>query len=1159
MPLRAFLALLLFAATAAEAQTAPQSVATGAGRPIALEPFMPRPPAAYPNPKSDWQEREKALYRTLLTKGDFDVLVVPVEVQQCGFDRATRSLMTAQLTLALSAAPGAKVPDPYLAARALGDGARMRDSAEVFRFAEELKVKQVVRVFAGHDCRGRMAVTVFRHDRNPDGKFVPDAPTVKRDFEDQAFSDEDPPIEAFAALLPQLVATLGRDASLRPRPQRYPKASLAALPASPMPAAGKKPDPVTDAYHLQLLAAMAPMAAERARERLFERSLLATARLAPDSPDYPILKARAFLHLGLRPAALRVLGQPKNVEERALVARLNGDLPELEKLSAQIKSPVHRLLASIELNELRGAYEVNSRPKVVHELESFSFPSEAWATLVAQRFMSWDIWTVGENAELKRLLDRDLPLPGFSAESIARGAAALGGGLDAGHEFDLAVYDHVRRSIEGAPGKWCCAPPGYGPATWDYVVLLEGIATENLRKRAQLYDQVQALPERAIGFLDSIDPVFKGHPGLTVSRARAQAALAATAQGTAREGLLRGAYENAYNALVWEQGQTFVGGAAWGVLTSLRIGHPWTLDNFYLADHPFKPEWPIWAGGLPPAMAAQNAEAALRNATFQFPTVKQRAHFLSPAQVEGFLTSLGPRFQGSPERGLYLASVSLQLGNRSAAKDHYRAGIKAQPDAWTPYIELGTMLVEDGDYKSASELLSGFPGFKGAAEEAPVALSNYANEAGSLFYWRGDSEAARPFYRIATDLRTGSDSDMTAALRLALLDADYVAAAAGSLERARRYNSPYAFRDYLGLLFLLGHSKQAWAAFETLAPRLHRPHVWHAALTGHQLDDASEAKIAAWLKQEHLRQAGDGTFSFAARYLLTAGVTDRKPSKELAARIAELDRPVYLVPGHGRAVVRRDDASGYYWLLGPSAAEKSYLPLGVFERGPVEKVKSDLVYFAEAYHLIGQGDFAAAASRFKDAATLYNLSQERLGYLLPYYAWAAGKSGDFAAVEQYLQTRVPLSARRFDYYLAKGVLDGLRGRADEAAAALRDARNRFPFTEDRPIFTEYQFAEICEWLYRATSEPRYRELALDWARKYQRLQPWQAWAYSMEAVLAPAPEDRRRALAIALYLDRGSERLRSVPRQEREAAAKWFEQNNPFEAAAGKPKSRTES
>ena len=88
----------------------------------------------------------------------------------------------------------------------------------------------------------------------------------------------------------------------------------------------------------------------------------------------------------------------------------------------------------------------------------------------------------------------------------------------------------------------------------------------------------------------------------------------------------------------------------------------------------------------------------------------------------------------------------------------------------------------------------------------------------------------------------------------------------------------------------------------------------------------------------------------------------------------------------------------------------------------------------------------------------------------------------------------------------------------------------------------------------ATGKAEYRDLALDWAGKVEKTQPWHAWAYALEAKLSTGAVTRRRAIGMANYLDPDSDRLRSIPKEELDAAVKEF--RNPFlNLASNKEKS----
>jgi hypothetical protein len=274
-------------------------------------------------------------------------------------------------------------------------------------------------------------------------------------------------------------------------------------------------------------------------------------------------------------------------------------------------------------------------------------------------------------------------------------------------------------------------------------------------------------------------------------------------------------------------------------------------------------------------------------------------------------------------------------------------------------------------------------------------------------------------------------------------------------------------------------------------------------------------------------------------------VTDRAPSKEFASLLAEIDRPVWKLGDGINLVARVSRDGGRQYVLGPVASEGAILPNNLFENTRKTRVKSDLVYFAEAYRAMRMGEFETARTTLQEASTLYDLSQTTLGYMLPYYAFAAAKSGDVSVVEKMLDN-FKIEHQRFDYYLARGVIAGIGGKTDESLQFLKIALHRRPYTENRPLFTEYEYAEICEWLYDATHNPKYRERALDWAKKNQKFQPWFSWPYAMEAKLSTNERQRHQAIAMTFYLDRNSDRLSKIPKREVDAAVREFAKNNPF-------------
>ena len=69
--------------------------------------------------------------------------------------------------------------------------------------------------------------------------------------------------------------------------------------------------------------------------------------------------------------------------------------------------------------------------------------------------------------------------------------------------------------------------------------------------------------------------------------------------------------------------------------------------------------------------------------------------------------------------------------------------------------------------------------------------------------------------------------------------------------------------------------------------------------------------------------------------------------------------------------------------------------------------------------------------------------------------------------------------------------------------------------------------------------------------------PWYAWPYAMEAKLSTNKGERGRAIAMACYLDKRSERLAKVRKSEIDAAVKAFANRNPFLRAPDASKERS--
>src|SRR5688572_16436073 len=111
-----------------------------------------------PAPSSLWAENQRAAYTNALKKQRVDVLVAPFQTQGYGLERTQRAIMSADLAYHLD--PAVRVAEPFLTARALGEGARRYDRDDIVELARSVGARTAVVGYVGHDLAHRMTVTI---------------------------------------------------------------------------------------------------------------------------------------------------------------------------------------------------------------------------------------------------------------------------------------------------------------------------------------------------------------------------------------------------------------------------------------------------------------------------------------------------------------------------------------------------------------------------------------------------------------------------------------------------------------------------------------------------------------------------------------------------------------------------------------------------------------------------------------------------------------------------------------------------------------------------------------------------------------------------------------------------------------------------------------
>lgn len=1035
---------------------------------------------------SDWKRDEKQRFVGLLDRadGEVDVLLVPIQVHANGIERTNRSLMTASLAQAISGT--VKVADPYLVAQALGDGERRLNPREVIQLAGTLRAKRILWTYAGHRFDketnrydNRLHLYFQLQERGKDGVFAEGAPTKNKVLDTLEFSDEDPPVAVFRRNLPQIVEAIGFSyrAPAKVRADAL-KTEFSPAPASAVASAGSL---ANGAQQLQLLASLLPSAATRTRERFLERSLLTAWQLPPEHASSRVLVARALAGLRMRPLALATLGKPANDDERAIVATLNGNLPELEAVLTKMPMSVQKVMAEIDATDIRYAY--GRKPSKIAEAQhrlAEKLPTP-WRSLLQRRFDDADPVRLRRfsNLELLKMLGDEFPKAGPGIGQKLRGWAVAGRAeqMDLA-EIDLAVAAYFSPALGGRELPACCDVAIWQPGRRDLLDFLTQSVVANVVYKAHRLAVEQALHREALNYISAIDAVFGTHPEVMSSRAHAESALARIAEPSVRDRALTKAHDNAALANYWRRSTT----QAW----SDRPSH---LDAPY-----FKRNDKAMPGHL------ENARSALANATYQTGPLVATFH-LTPvaAEKEKLLHETSGRFVGEVTVPLLEAELLTMQGRNADAVARLQGAVKAKPEQIDIYRKLGDLLMDSGNYAEAAKVYRQYPGLN-APDADRLVVDNYAYEKGSLFFWRGETDVAREFFKISAAQNTGSAAGMTSAARNACLDGDYGRAAEQHLNAAQRYGASYRYRDFFSLLHMLGESTPAWDGFQALAGRFTTPHLWDSVLVGHQRDGRDAAWIMDWAKQPALQQGGRA-LPLTRRYLTMAMVTDRIPDK--------------------RAIKAVDT------MLQPDM--------------PYRTLYS---HFMEAYAALKQKDFELAYRNLSEAGARERLIDDANTFALPYLAIAAARTGKSAEVDALLAA-IPEEKRKMDFWLSRSALDAVSGKS-EAAAEFRRAIDTRVFTEGRPLAAEYQIADVAEMLFDLTGDAEFKALALHVARFNQKIQPWEGWAYAQEAVLTSDAAARQSAIIKARYLDRNSERLKRLPKNALDEADKALKKSPPF-------------
>ncbi|MDR3385591.1 MAG: hypothetical protein P4L92_00955 [Rudaea sp.] len=1089
---------------------------------IASQPASPDPLSL-----SKWLALRTKRYRNVLQGWQCDTLVVPVQVEEEAFDRATRNLMSGDIALALAGNSGC-VTDPYLIDLALGEGLRRDASDDVTALAAELKAKTIVTSYAGHDRSNHMRVTL-RVDRLDGSGPSPQLKLVaKKSFEDLAYGSDVSPFDALHKNLTRMLGAVGLD-TRSPRQTSAGRLS-AELPASPQSLIGADKASVLDqSARLVLLGILAPRKESRAGERAFAKAWLLLEDAAEDDPGVQRMRARILFHLFERPYALDRLKNIAGPEADGLRAVLNGNLPAAHAAVDKVQEPWERLFLTTETYDLELGYQRNGDATASNILGVLG---PEWAALVSARFADDDMWIVPDMLALKRSLDTVFPIPGQSLQELMKGTAVIAQ-FDDPATYDLLAAKHVHALLESNPHDWCCAPFSLTPTRWDVLDLYDGRIDRALVDRVEFYAAVQWRPQQALDLLQHYDEVLAGNPAAEAARAYADRVLLENGGMANRDELNERIRTAARIAVVADPGQEEAPSSAlWDLLQPPADPTAQKLGNAYCEDYPIRASW----SGTPDTL-----EKRLEFSSSDIEPLKTLLAQASGDLRQHLLAELDERFVGDA------TATDLRLDEKAEKgqidPSIVRAAISADPDNWNLYDKLAEIYMKHGEYAQASTLVQSFPPFHAKARRT-VGLSDDAEHIANSLYYRGAIDAARPLLKIAADYNNGSQASVQAHSRLAILDGDFTTATLGFLESARHYQALSDYRDYLELLFAAGQSADAWSGFSQLIRRFDGPQPWIAAMIGHRRDNIDESGLRKWVVEEARggsRPPGDQA---VVNYSMMEQLTDRGvPSSDFVEFVVKIGGESLVKPIQGGKSFRGALGADRVRRVGPS-------DFGRARRAPVAAdfvVPNRYALFAEAYFALRQERFEDSVNAFDRLAAYYDIeTNDEWGFVLPYFALAAARSGDKLALETYLDSKLA-QPNQWGVHLAKAVFEAEHGHKEAALTLLDTAFRERPATGNWPVSTSYQYAEICAGLFDLTKDDAYRQRALEWARAHRKIEPTHAWAHALVARLSSDEPERVEALAVALYLDPRSEWASQVPKKIHDQATEWLKKHPPFE------------
>lgn len=420
-------------------------------------------------------------------------------------------------------------------------------------------------------------------------------------------------------------------------------------------------------------------------------------------------------------------------------------------------------------------------------------------------------------------------------------------------------------------------------------------------------------------------------------------------------------------------------------------------------------------------------------------------------------------------------------------------------------------------------------------------LANNAAFWGRTLYLLGAPDDARPLLSLAARYNNGSVASISSQARLDQLDGRYGDAAARYLEMARHYSSEDSYRRFIEFMFAANRTEQAWAAFNQFVTQYRGSSIWYAAGVGNRKSGMSDETLQQWLQRTVARQRILGQADFVLRYALREQFIDRIPADDFPDLMQRLSKAPDVTVHADGSIFQGISTNGSDRRLGPS-------DFGFARHSRIvsaDQVPSRFVLLADALGKFRQGRYALSAKAFDRLSAYYDLRGPEVGWSLPYFAIAAGMSGDAYGLEPYLASLKDDPT----YYvvLARAAFLGLGGKHSEATMMLNAAFHMWPHADEGDTRPSYQYADTCLALFETTHQSQYRQLALKFARTQEYINPAESYWYALVGYLTDDDVEKSSAVGRALELDPRSNLVSRMPKSVQKKARQWADTHHPFE------------